>query len=412
MRRALWMSLASLVMAVAGAPLISRCQGSVQSPPSSQRGISVRWTADGSGANRMAVEVSGLGASTLRQLRGTKRTLAGWQHLLSVYAEPDLLPKEANTQSTSSVHNLPPVVGIYSVQSGVLRFEPQFPLGPGLVYHAVFRPDRLPGRNRAAGHPISASFRIPRRMSDSRSYVSGVYPSADILPENLLKFYVHFSAPMSRGQVYDHIHLREENGKEIELPFLEINEELWDPLLTRLTLFIDPGRIKRGVLPLEEIGPALEAGKRYILVIDRELRDGAGEPLSESFQKAFAVGPPDREPPDPARWKITPPSPGTTNGVEVSFLEPMDEPLIRRMIRVTGTSGEFLEGEIKLEDSERRWLFLPDKPWQRGPHRLVIQTTLEDLAGNNIGKPFDVDLFEGIQKRLTQRTVEVTFQVR
>ena len=34
----------------------------------------------------------------------------------------------------------------------------------------------------------------------------------------------------------------------IELPFLEIDEELWDPAMMRLTLFIDPGRIKRGAV--------------------------------------------------------------------------------------------------------------------------------------------------------------------
>jgi hypothetical protein len=331
--------------------------------------------------------------------------------LLSVYVEAEMSPKGA-PQGASAVQTLPPLAGVYSIQSSALRFEPQFPLEAGLIYHAIFRPDRLPGKRRIAGHPISATFQIRRQTSESKSYVRGIYPSADVLPENLLKFYVHFSAPMSRGHIYDHIHLREENGKEIELPFLEIDEELWDSLLTRLTLFIDPGRIKRGVLPLEEIGPALEAGKRYVLVIDRELRDGAGEPLKESFHKPFTVGPPDREPPDPARWKITPPNPGTTNAVEVSFPEPMDEALTRRMIRVRGPSGEFLEGEIRLEDHERRWLFLPRRPWQRGAHHLLIQTTLEDLAGNNIGKPFDVDLFEGIQRRLTKHTIEVIFEVR
>jgi hypothetical protein len=42
----------------------------------------------------------------------------------------------------------------------------------------------------------------------------------------------------------------------------------------------------------------------------------------------------------------------------------------------------------------------------------VVQTTIEDLAGNNIGKPFDVDLFEGIARRLTTSFVKRTFEVR
>ena len=81
-----------------------------------------------------------------------------------------------------------------------------------------------------------------------------------MLPENLLKFYVHFSAPMSRGNIYDYIRLLNADGKQVELPFLEIDEELWDDSLTRLTLFIDPGRIKRGVLPLEECWTSTRSG--------------------------------------------------------------------------------------------------------------------------------------------------------
>jgi hypothetical protein len=39
--------------------------------------------------------------------------------------------------------------------------------------------------------------------------------------------------------------------------------------------------------------------------------------------------------------------------------------------------------------------FVPGEPWKAGPYHLVVQNTIEDLAGNNIGKPFEVDLFDG-----------------
>jgi hypothetical protein len=39
-----------------------------------------------------------------------------------------------------------------------------------------------------------------------------------------------------------------------------------------------------------------------------------------------------------------------------------------------------------------------------------VPTTLEDLAGNNIGKPFEVDLFEGVQKKLSTPTVTLPFE--
>jgi hypothetical protein len=302
--------------------------------------------------------------------------------------------------------------GGYRIESGLLRFEPQFPLEPGITYRAIFRPARMPGGGDTADGEVASLFQVPVNRPNPSNTVKMVYPSAGIVPENLLKFYIHFSAAMSRGRIYEHIQLRDEAGKQIELPFLEIDEELWDPTMTRLTLFIDPGRIKRGVRPLEEVGPALEAGKSYTLVIGNELKDGSGNPLKETFQKKFKVGPPDRDPPDPSAWKIQSPRAGTREPLAVIFTDPTDHALALRLITVIGESGESLDGKPALEDQERRWIFTPGSSWRRGAYKLVIQTTLEDLAGNNIGKPFDVDLFEGIQRRLTTSTVGLSFEVR
>ncbi|HKQ73303.1 MAG TPA: Ig-like domain-containing protein [Blastocatellia bacterium] len=357
---------------------------------------------DPASPGKVAVEVSGLSADVIKRLRQSKRTLAEWQRLLAVYA---------GEGEKIGVSNLPPMLGVYRVESNLLRFDPQFALEPGLTYRAVLRTDQLPGGNKAAA-AITSVFHSPRRNVAPTTLVSHIYPSADTLPENLLKFYVHFTAPMSRGNIYDHIHLRDENGKDVELPFLELDEELWDTTMTRLTLIIDPGRIKRGVLPLEEIGPALEAGKSYKLVIGSEWRDGTGIPLKESFQKAFKVAPPDREPPDPARWKIQAPQAGAREALTIIFPEPMEHALANRLIRVAGDSGEYVEGKVSLENQERRWTFTPDNVWRRGRYQIIIQTTLEDLAGNNIGKPFEVDLFEGVERRLSTSSVKLSFEIR
>jgi hypothetical protein len=233
-----------------------------------------------------------------------------------------------------------------------------------------------------------------------------------VLPENLLKFYVHFSAPMSRGHIYDHIHLLADGDRAVELPFLEIDEELWNSQMIRLTLFIDPGRIKRGVTPLEEIGPALEAGKRFTLVIDKDWRDAVGNALKEGFRKVFEVGPTDRDPPDPEQWKIDAPNAGRRAAISVKFPEPMDHALALRMIRIMNSADMLVEGESQLTDHERVWTFVPAQPWLAGTYRLTVQTTIEDLAGNNIGKPFEVDLFEGVQRRLTNSVVSRVFEIR
>jgi hypothetical protein len=295
---------------------------------------------------------------------------------------------------------LPPMLGRYWTEPGQLYFEPQFPLERGVNYRAVFRLDpKTP--------PLIASFKLPVPSGEPTTMVTQIYPSADLLPENLLKFYVHFSAPMSRGRIYDHIHLVDERGKAVELPFLEIDEELWDPPMKRLTLFIDPGRIKRGVRPLEKVGPALEEGKRFTLVIDKAWQDTAGHPLKEDFRKTFRVGPPDREPPDPAHWKIDAPRAGTREPLCATFPKPMDRALALRVIRVAN-----LDGTTALENQERLWKFVPTSDWRPGQYKLQVQTTIEDLAGNNIGKAFEVDVFETVQPTLTNAVVEIPFNVK
>ena len=69
--------------------------------------------------------------------------------------------------------------------------------------------------------PIQALLTLPVVEKD-RTIVSDVYPTGDV-PENLLKLYLHFSAPMRRTGVYEHIHLTDKHGERIEAPFVEVD---------------------------------------------------------------------------------------------------------------------------------------------------------------------------------------------
>jgi hypothetical protein len=377
----------------AGDALIPCPASAVETPT-----YSIRWNTN---AAPLSVEVSGLAGPTLRCLETTNWQRADWQKLFSVYAgQGDFIADMS----------VPAMLGSYRVADGLIRFQPQFPLERGVTYRAVFRPSRLTEDHRSAD--IVSKFQLPTTRHKPTTAVSQIYPSADLLPENLLKFYVHFSAPMQGGHIYHYIHLRDETGKPVELPFLEIDEELWNPEMTRLTLFIDPGRIKRGVQPLEEIGPALEEGKRYTLEIDAAWRDSTGLPLRENFRKSFRVGVQDREPPAPTTWKIKTPKAGTRDALTVNFPEPLDQALALRVIHVANPAGKLVEGASVLSDHEQRWNFTPEKSWTAGQHQLQVQNTIEDLAGNNIGKAFEVDLFEGVQRRFTNAVVKMPFDVQ
>lgn len=341
------------------------------------------------------VEAQGFSA---RQLQRPGLTAREWQRVLAIYAEQS---------DALSDMNLPPVAGSYRVEKGTLVFEPKFPLTAGVTYNAVLRPDALGIK----ASSLTASHRLDAPRIQPSTVVSAIYPSADTVPENLLKFYIHFSAPMSGGRIYEHIHLRDASRKDLELPFLEIDEELWNPEMTRLTLFLDPGRIKRGVRPLEEIGPSFVAGRKYALTIAATWLDATGAQLQKDFTKTFAIAEADREPPDPAKWRIQPPAANTRDPLRLVFNEPMDHGIAARTILVFRSDNSIVSGEVRILDQERIWSFTPEKAWATREFYIQVPGRIEDLAGNYVGKPFDVDL-EASPRRLAEEKVRLPFQVR
>ena len=361
---------------------------------------SLVWLNSDSAATRPRLEAKNLPQATLRLTADWDA--ARWQTAFAVFVE---------TGDIVSDVDLPPLLGTYAVESGIVHFTPQFDLDPGIRLRGLLRLSKLPGFDSTA-RTLTTSHRIPETQMVPSTLVEAIYPSAGELPENLLKFYIHFTAPMSRGRVYEHIRLLRDNGKAVELPFLELDEELWSPDMKRLTLFIDPGRIKREVKPLQEIGPSLESGKQFQLVIEPTIKDANGAGLKARHVKPFRVTPPDRTPIDTAAWRIESPSAGTKEPLRVVFPKPMDHAIAQRAITVHTARGSQLEGVVSLSNHERTWSFRPEKNWASGEHKLLIPTTIEDVSGNNIGKAFEVDIFNGIARRITQSTVSLPFTLK
>lgn len=296
----------------------------------------------------------------------------------------------------------PPMLGEVRVEGDLLTFVPRFPLRTGVEYQAIVRTDE---------GPVVVDFTLPEPAPGPPTVVTAVHPTRSELPENLLKLYVRFSAPMSRGEAWDRIRLLEADGRAVELPFLELDEELWDASGTRLTLLLDPGRIKRGLKPREDLGPALRNGGSYELVIDAAFVDADGRPLAGSYTKRFTVGAVDRVQPDPEHWLVEPSGAGTRGPLAVTFREPLDHALLQRALTVWNAAGEHVHGEIVLADRETRWLLIPKEPWAAGRYVLRVDTTLEDLAGNSVAQPFERRLDRWPSERGPAH-VELGFQVR
>jgi len=214
-------------------------------------------------------------------------------------------------------------------------------------------------------------------------------PTSIAIPANTLKLYLDFSKPMEEGVFLKHITLQRQNtGEEVAGAFRET--ELWSPDGKRLTIMFHPGRQKTGVnLNLDE-GPVLIAGEGYDLVVSGQWRSTAGIALGR--ESAFHLTPiaADHEQPDPARWQIHPPKAGTLAPIVVITNELFDPQIFARALQVPQTPGK---AEAKVIDLQRvEWRFTPEQPWKPGEHCITIDPELEDLAGNNLRKPFEVDL--------------------
>lgn len=138
-----------------------------------------------------------------------------------------------------------------------------------------------------------------------------MFPSADVLPGSPLKFYVQFLAPMNRGRMYEQVHVRDAAGRVIELPFLELGEELWHPAMTPLTHLTDSVRIRCGVKPLIEIGPVFEAGKAYSLTPGRRAATPKTGRCARPSRRVFASFRRIASDPIPHAGRLPPPRPKT-----------------------------------------------------------------------------------------------------
>jgi len=265
----------------------------------------------------------------------------------------------------------------------VLQFLPRFPFDDNQQYFARFQV----GKDNIADL-LSKRFAFVAEQN-SVTIVTDVFPSANVLPENLFKFYIQFSHPMSRGEAYQHIQLLDDQENPVELPFLELSQELWDPNGRRFTLLFDPGRTKQGIKPNRDMGLPLSEGKQFTLVIDQQWQDAKGLPLQKPFKKQFTVGPQDHQQPNMDNWVISVPDGGSRNPVTVTFDEPLDRAQLENALWIEAEAGRLITGEVSI-GKEMVWQFVPTYGWRSGNYRLVANSYLEDRAANSLGRPFEV----------------------
>ncbi len=313
---------------------------------------------------------------------------AGWDEVFAIFAGDD--------------PTAPAMLGAYARDGDAVAFTPRFTPAPGLRLRAVYRP---PGAD-----AVTARFGgVPVPPRAPTTEVLSVTPSAEVWPENILKLYITFSAPMRIGVAWNNVRVRDASGELLGGLFVEIDQELWDSEGRRLTVLFDPGRIKRGLVDNINEGPPLVAGARYSLEIDAEWRDAAGGLLVRPFAKPIVVAAPLRTPIDPAAWRLTPPA-RPTDPLIVDFGRSLDAALALRAITVR-KDGAILARDAELERDETRLVFNPTRPWRVGRYTLNADDILEDIAGNRIGRPFDIDTNDPVQRSAKAEAAELAFEI-
>ena len=217
-----------------------------------------------------------------------------------------------------------------------------------------------------------------------------ISPEAKVLPANTLRFYIHF--PKSGEAHFDRDNLRLLDDEEgvVRDPFLVLSQELWSHDGRRLTVFIEPGRIKRGLGADPAHDPALVVGRRYSLVVTA---------LGRTARHTFDVGEPVLEAIDEKNWNIVPPQVGSLDPLVVHFDRVMDAALCEDEIAICNAAGQVIETCVALSEDGKTMQLIPKAPWRDGEHSLLVTERFEDVCGNRLGEALDHDLSSSARPR-------------
>ena len=276
------------------------------------------------------------------------------------------------------------ILGDFILENDVL-FEPLVPFTRGLVY-GVF----INGRK-------TNSFTIPLADGHDAPQIIACYPQQDSLPENVLKIYLHFSQPMKEGLSEKYVLLLK-NGKDtLTGVFLNLQPELWNEDRTILTLWLDPGRIKRDLQPNLKLGAPLQINEKYELLVSHNWQSVHGLGLQKDFTKLFIATNRDSLSPVTDQWKIHLPKPSTKQTLLIELNEPLDHFLLMECLSILDQNDKPVKGIFQVSDKDKTCFFTPAESWVIGSYTLRIHSKLEDLAGNNLNRVFDRDVTKSKQ---------------
>ena len=297
-------------------------------------------------------------------------------HEVSLNDAPNFLQVSVRSVTEGNDINIA-IAGRYEVEGRKISFKPLFDFVQGQAYLVKYK---VQSNNRSF---TTVSFQLASPAVDSEQVVTSIYPQGNVLPENTLRFYIEFSQPMKPHVASNYIKLLNEQDKEDAAAFMNFKQELWSEERRRLTLLMDPGRIKRAVATNLKLGPALEAGKQYRLVVKQGWLTADGTAASKDYVKTFKVSSALRSLPSMSNWQFVRPRVHSRDPLLIHFDRVFDFQQLHKAIAVIDGSGQLVAGKVSIINGGHQWRFIPQEEWQENSITVVVDATLEDVAGNN-----------------------------
>ena len=295
---------------------------------------------------------------------------------LSAYAEPLKLQVWDEERKTPIE---PKIDGeLVQLDNGEFAFMPLFPLNKSTKYLLSLTDEN---------NEFQQVFSLPETHQEKPIDIK-IYPTSDSLPENLLRLYIHFSQPMKTIGNLEKIKLIDENGDEVQGAIFNNVYELWNDAQKQLTIILDPARVKTGLQANESLGPALQSGKSFKLVV-ANMENIHGQKMLQAYIKQFFVINQDTIAPNIDQWVLKLPTIKSRSPLWIQFPGMIDQSSLYSRIKVMDVNEQVISGQIEIADNETEWRFIPSNDWNSGNYTLLINARLEDPSGNNLNGRFD-----------------------
>ncbi len=294
----------------------------------------------------------------------------------SFFEVPDIQPDEVSVKLSLAEKD---ILGDLFIEPNYVRFKPAIPFKGDLTYEVRYRGELI------------RQFTIPERTETSIPRLINIYPTGDTVPENLLKIHLEFSEKMSELHSSNYVHLLNSEGDTLDHIFLKLDPELWNYDQKILTLWLEPGRIKKSLLPNVLDGIPISEGNIYTIAIGDQWKSAKGIPLAMPVSKKFYVSTRDEVMPSIEQWELEIPQ-SSLDPLIISFGEVLDYTSVIGSFSITGPGGNPVTGDYQVKNGETGIIFVPEHEWVAGEYIIHIDGSIEDLAANNLNRLFDRDL--------------------